>query len=133
MALITWNNDYSVGVKTFDSQHKKVFSLINDLYEQIQKGEDKKNLKKNLDELLAYGNIHLKAEEDAFTKYDFPEKKGHAETHQLYRDKIADFVKRQDQSFLSYEIIDFLEDWWLHHITGVDKAYTEFFQKKGLE
>jgi len=31
------------------------------------------------------------------------------------------------------QIIDFLEDWWLHHITGVDKAYTEFFQKKGLE
>jgi len=133
MALISWNNDYSVGVKTFDDQHKKVFSLINSLYEQIQKNEDKKNLKKNLDELLSYGNLHLKAEEDAFARYDFPGKDAHTETHQLYRDKVKSFVDRQDQTFLSYEIMDFLEDWWLHHITGADKGYAEFFREKGLK
>ena len=33
MAFFTWNNSYSVGVRQFDGEHQKLFSIMNDLYD----------------------------------------------------------------------------------------------------
>jgi hypothetical protein len=30
---IHWNNEYSLGIGTIDSQHKKLFTLVNRLYD----------------------------------------------------------------------------------------------------
>lgn len=132
MGLLNWEDDYSVGVKKFDEQHKKMFSMINDFFDLMQENKDKEMLKEILKGLADYGRNHLRDEEEYFDKYGYPEKKAHKEVHDLYRSKIEDFLSKEIDMFLPFEIIDYLEDWWLGHIKGMDSQYASFFKDKGV-
>lgn len=133
MSLLKWDNKYSVGVSIFDEQHKKMFAIINRFYDGMKVGQSKRNNEDILKELVGYAEYHLKNEEDYFEKYDYPDKDGHKKIHDSYRNKINDFLSEENDDLISFSIIDFLEDWWLGHISQKDKEYTEFFNKKGLE
>ncbi len=37
--LIIWDNHYSVGFELFDSQHKQLIEMINELYASFLSGE----------------------------------------------------------------------------------------------
>jgi len=37
MPAITWKEEYSVGIKTVDEQHKELFARINKLFDEIPK------------------------------------------------------------------------------------------------
>src|SRR5271157_2886782 len=39
MALVTWDQSYSVSVKKLDEQHQKLFSLLNTLHEAMRQGK----------------------------------------------------------------------------------------------
>ncbi|MFH0891416.1 MAG: bacteriohemerythrin [Candidatus Falkowbacteria bacterium] len=131
MPLLEWKDDYSVGVEELDDQHKKMFGLINGLHDNMQtKIMDKNDLEKLLSELAAYGNNHLTTEEKYFTLYGYPLKEEHEKAHGFYREKIKNFLAGESNHFASFEIIDFLEDWWLGHIITMDKAYEPFFKEK---
>lgn len=132
MALLNWEEEYSVGVRALDDQHKKLFNIINELHEQMTQGQDKAGRKDLLNKLEAYGEDHLKTEEELFDAYSYPEKEGHKKTHDAYRAKIREFKKGEEEHLLSFEIIDYLEDWWLGHITGVDRQYVDFFKGKKI-
>ncbi|HAM88691.1 MAG: Methyl-accepting chemotaxis sensory transducer [Candidatus Falkowbacteria bacterium GW2011_GWC2_38_22] len=133
MFLIEWKSDYSVGVQELDDQHKKMFVLINQFYELMKETKDIKNIEKMLGELSDYGKYHLETEEKLFAEYGYPEKEDHQKIHDAYRAKIGEFLQKKDDALLSFEIIDFLEDWWLGHIASTDKKYQKFFNEKGLE
>ena len=45
MALISWNESYSVKVKQFDDQHKKLVNMLNDLHEAMKQGKGRDALK----------------------------------------------------------------------------------------
>jgi len=38
MPLISWSNEYSVGVKSLDSQHINLFNILNELHESMKNG-----------------------------------------------------------------------------------------------
>ena len=39
VALMTWNDRYSVGVGAMDQQHIALFGILNDLYDAMKKGQ----------------------------------------------------------------------------------------------
>ena len=41
MAAFTWDPKYSVDIKDIDEEHKKLFSMINDLSEGMKAGKGK--------------------------------------------------------------------------------------------
>ena len=86
-----------------------------------------------LHELFTYANFHLVTEEEYFEKYQYPGAAEHILVHDFYRLKINEFKDKNDELSLSYEMIDFLEDWWLGHIAVADKEYQPFFASKGLK
>lgn len=135
MSLIQWIPALSVGVKELDDQHKKVFEIINKVYDGLSIKSDKKLLPDVFQDLIDYANVHLKREEFYFEKFDYPEKESHVATHNAYREKIKNFQKRWEsgESGVIYEITKFLNDWWQNHIYKVDKRYTIFFQEHGLK
>ena len=134
MALLTWKDSYSVGVKELDAQHQKIFELINRLYSAIVDMKEKYIIESVVDELIKYADLHFSTEEKYFDLYDYPEKNRHKEKHKEYVDRVNYFRKEvavKDGS-MSREILDFLEDWWNLHVMSVDKGYSRFFNDHGL-
>ena len=133
MSLIVWKEEYTLGIEEIDSQHKKMFSIINDLFHAMKDSDDEV-LKRVLGELVDYADYHFSTEEAYFEKLEYPEKEAHIKTHELYREKIMSFVLeyKDGEKLLPYEILDFLEDWWINHITGVDRKYVEIFHRNGM-
>ena len=131
---IKWKKEYSVNVKVFDEHHKILFENINKLYNAINEMRFGDEAEKVLEELIEYGKKHLSLEEEYFDKYNYPDAKEHKEKHQEYLEKMQFFENnfKNKEVELSFELTDFLEDWWIKHVSNVDKEYTKFFNDLGV-
>jgi hemerythrin len=135
MALIQWDEKYSVQVEEMNRQHKKLIDLINELYDAMGKGKGKEVLGKIITELLNYTVYHFTAEEKLFNQFNYPEIVAQKAMHKLFIDKVNDF-KNQFESgrlSLSIEITDFLSEWLKKHIMIEDKKYGSFINAKGMK
>ena len=138
MAFINWDSLYSVGVKLIDSQHQKLFSLINNFYDATT-GISKENLApidSALQDLFSYVDFHFKTEEKYFEEFSYEKTQEHKKQHKFYEDKIKDlnekYQKEKKDEEISEEIISFIKDWILNHIKISDKEYGKCFNEHGL-
>ncbi len=134
MPLVFWDQKYSVNVKEIDAQHQRLFELINNLYDAMKKGEGKDVLPKIIEELANYTVYHFSTEEKYFDKFNYPETEAHKIQHKNFVDKVTEFKKGYDnlQVALTVDVISFLQDWLINHISGSDKKYSAFFNQNGL-
>ncbi|MBI5306626.1 hemerythrin family protein [Candidatus Wolfebacteria bacterium] len=134
MSLINWENSYSVGVNEIDVQHKNLFNLINSLYDAMNQSKETNILNSVMKNLIDYADYHFKTEEKYFDQFNYEKKEIHKEQHKVYQEKISQFVKKMEneKNIIAFDILDFLEDWWLQHINKSDKEYAECFHKHRL-
>lgn len=135
MALIQWNDSFSVNVVEIDRQHQKLVGMINDLTDAMRQGKSKDILGKIINGLIGYAVTHFRAEEKYFDQFGYPETNSHKKEHSYFTKKIAEFKAGFDAGKLglSIEVMDFLSNWLQDHIKGVDKKYGPFFNEKGLK
>lgn len=126
-----WKEEYSVNVKQLDDQHKFFLGIMDKCYEAIQ---EKKELKKTINELIEYADLHFKTEERYFDEFQYDGAAEHKQAHQDLRDKIKLILLKNeaDQTKKAFEFLDFLEDWLVDHLANMDKKYTYCFNKHGL-
>jgi len=134
MALFEWDDEYSVGVKKFDRQHKKIFKVINDLHSAMKEGKSKENMGVILKRLENYADKHFTDEEDYMEKYDYSDLENQKEQHEHYIAKISEFREEYDKGnmTISMDMMNFLKDWLKNHINGTDKKYSDFFEDKEI-
>ena len=135
MALIKWNDSFSVGVVEIDLQHQKLVALINDLNEAMLQARGKTVLTRILNELVSYTVVHFGTEEKYFEKYQYPYTMSHKKEHCAFIEKVGSFKAdfQSDKVGLSLEVMSFLSEWLQNHIKGTDKKYSAFFNKNGLK
>jgi hemerythrin-like metal-binding domain len=135
MALIQWNESFSVNVGEIDGQHQKLIGMINDLNDAMRQGKGKDILGKILNGLIGYAGTHFKLEEKYFDQFGYPDTDNHKKEHSNFKQKVAAFKNdfNAGKLGLSIELIDFLSDWLRNHIMGIDKKYAPFFTEKGLK
>ena len=63
MAFVDWNESYVIGIKDIDSQHKRLFDLINEFYAAIKDGKIAEGTGKIIEGLLDYTVFHFGFEE----------------------------------------------------------------------
>ena len=135
MALIVWNNMYSVNVAEIDEQHKKIVDLINLLHDSIRSGEKNQVLAQIYNELIAYTILHFNHEEMLMRKANYPDLIEHQEVHK----SIVEQVKRLKQAYAGgsqtalNDTLEFLRNWLLKHIAGTDKKYTSTMNAAGIK
>jgi len=129
-----WNESLSVNNKELDEQHKIFVGLINRLNDAINSRNMGKNIEKILDELLVYAKLHFDTEEKYFKKFKYVNTKEHMDEHAKLLNRLKEIKKNHDKDHvkLSFELIDFLEDWLITHLDMQDKKYTKCFNKHGL-
>lgn len=135
MALIEWREEYSVNVEIIDKQHKRLFEILNQFYNDIMEIRGQDSIKKVVNDLSEYAVIHFKTEEDIMLKIDYPDYKMHKKEHDTFVNKVVELHKKlQSGEFvLSIEVLNFLKDWLINHILKVDKNYVDFFNKNGIK
>jgi len=131
---IPWTKDLSVGVKEIDEQHQEFVKILNSLYEVMLEDEPAPELASILKQLTAYATFHFATEEKYFDKFKYALSDEHKNEHKKLLDQIGVFNKRfetEGENVLS-ELLSFLEDWLVDHLSVQDHKYTECFNKNGL-
>jgi hemerythrin len=135
MALIQWDNSFSVNITEIDKQHQKLIVLINSLNDAMKEGRGKDVLSQIIDNLFAYAGEHFANEEKYFDKFGYPDAVSHKLEHANFVKKISEFKNgfHNGHLTLTIEVMHFLKDWLKNHIQGIDKKYSPFFIEKGLK
>ncbi len=134
MALINWNDSYSVNIKSIDEQHRKLVVIINELHDAMKTGKGKQALSKIFDELVDYTHTHFTFEEKLMEKHAYNELSLHKQTHQNLIKQLNNFIESYNKgnTALSINVMNFLQDWLIGHIQGSDKKYTSHLNSKGV-
>jgi hemerythrin-like metal-binding protein len=85
--------------------------------------------------MTRYAQAHFKAEERLMEIYGFPGMEGQKIQHRDFRKKTVTFSTATtlgvDQ--IPDTLLEYLVDWWVHHILKDDMAYRSFFKDKGVK
>jgi hemerythrin-like metal-binding protein len=128
-----WKDEYSVKVAEIDEQHQKLIKIIDDLYQALMAGTAKASLPEIFGRLNDYVIYHFATEEKYFKEFEYKDAPMHISQHEKYKIDIAKMEKDADNGALDvYELLFYLENWWINHILDSDKKYSEFFNEHGL-
>lgn len=133
MSFIPWKEEYSVGVKLFDDQHKKLFGFINDLNDAMMEVEEEAVLYNIIEGLIDFTYKHFKDEEDNLRNHAFPGLAEHEEEHKKLTEQVIEFAANFKCSpCITVKVMDFLYHWIMDHILDSDKKYAEFLDGKEI-
>lgn len=130
-----WKKEYIIGVKIIDEQHQYFVGLINELYGAIQNGEEDGKLGEVFDKLISYAIYHFRTEEKYFEDFGYEGAAEHKAQHDEIKNRVLELQRRlnEDKLKLSFDLIDFLEDWLVGHLKTTDSKYVNCFKEHGLE
>ena len=135
MAIMSWDDKYSVNVREIDEQHKKIVQMVNELHDAMSVGKGKEALAKVLQSLIDYAGSHFATEEKYMTRFKFPGYPEHKGEHDAFVKRVLEFQDgfNSGKLAMSMEVMQFLKDWLLSHIQGTDKKYGPFFNENGIK
>jgi hemerythrin len=134
MALVKWDQSFSVKVKRYDEDHQKLFAMINTLHESMLAGKGGEKIQEVVKQLADYTKYHFAAEEAELAKAKYPGRAAHRAEHEAFVKKVEQF--QQDIAAgkvnLSISVGGFLNDWLTNHIKRTDQQYGAFLNQHGV-
>ena len=132
--LVEWSEAYSVHVVSIDNQHRKLFDLMNDVYQLVISAQ-LDNLNKPLDELIAYAKKHLFDEEKILESVNYPDLAAHKKVHvKLLTDLDNLYIQAKTGNIHKlFELVMFLKNWLVDHIYKVDMKYSALLVSRGIK
>lgn len=132
---IAWRDEYSVGIEAMDNDHQHLLELILRTFKSLSSARGKDKTAEVIDELIEYTVTHFAREEGLMREHGFPGLEGHIKEHEMMRSKMLEFKDNLDSnsSKVSSEVLRFLQNWLVNHITSTDKQYSEFLLGKGVK
>ena len=139
MEKFVWREEYGVGIPSIDAQHKHFFEITNEIIDLGSKPEVSRIEVHHVADLLGnYALYHLKTEENYFDRTAYPEAARHIEAHNLYRQRIAQYMEgidslSTDPKALAEDFAEYSISWLSNHILLVDKKYSHYFQEHDIK
>jgi len=132
--VLEWDASFATGIDRFDSEHKILFKMVNDLHDAMQQKRSKEAIGEILKGLAEYTVNHFTGEERAFAKTSYPAEAEHKKHHEKLVGQVVELLGKfqSGETVLSQDIITFLQDWLINHIKGVDKKYSTHLTKNGI-
>jgi hemerythrin-like metal-binding protein len=134
MSLMAWNDGLSVKVQQFDSQHKVLVAIINELHDSMKAGNSTEIIGSMLDRLISYTATHFTEEEQLMDSHGYPDAVAHKAAHECLIHQVLELQQmfKTGKSILTLDVMMFLRDWLMGHIQVVDKKYGAFLNSKGV-
>jgi hemerythrin len=134
VSLMTWSDEYCIGVSIIDQQHKKLVKLLNQLHEGLLAHREEESLTSILTELVNYTDWHFLTEERLMRNHRYHGYEAHQKEHETLTRKVLEFQRTFQLSAptIAVEVMDFLKSWLANHILQTDKLLGSFFKEKGV-
>ncbi|MGL1863684.1 MAG: bacteriohemerythrin [Pseudodesulfovibrio sp.] len=136
MPIVSWKDEYSVGIAKIDDEHKQLIAMIDEAHDYVESQPSSDAVKKLLAAMENYAISHFDTEEAYMKVYDYPGTKGHKAEHAIFLEQVrAGDVNFADDTFVpgTVKILSFLADWLVTHILGSDKQFGDFLMEKGAK
>ena len=133
---VEWTDEMSVGVDIIDKDHQKLFSLFKQLRSLNEEDNRSEAITKVLTELYEYTDYHFKREEAVMEVCGYPQLNSHKQIHAAFTTGVKRFLDGAAggvDEYMVNSLSDFLEDWLVEHIMGVDKDYEAWTVGKSRE
>ncbi len=139
---IKWTPEMSVNETTIDKQHQNLLAQINRLVKKISFGEEIAVVKETLHFLHTYIKEHLSYEEKYIKTIAYPGFNKHKKIHEGFVKFFYNYIKKFESAYLVKikkreklkqlcdEAKKFLGQWWVNHISTIDKEYAEYAKQK---
>jgi hemerythrin len=122
--IVSWQDDYSIGVPLVDDQHKELVNLTNRLYAACGKGRifSQAVFLRTVREAVDYVGYHFSTEEKMMTRVNYPDYPAHKQQHEEFVRTVAKEVDKftGGGEFSPQDFVLFLKDWVLNHIACTD-------------
>jgi len=128
MAIINWGENFSVNVVPMDDQHKNLVSIMDRLDAAIREQRSALMIEPVINELFSSAALHTTAEEELLKISHYPELTAHKKMHSFFIREIF-LLKHEFSSgreMNARNVLRFIRDWFLHHISNADRKYGEF-------
>jgi hemerythrin-like metal-binding protein len=125
---LEWTPEYSVGVEIIDEQHKKLFSILDELIRADFSAADRDWQREKLEELIEYMRYHFQYEEELIGKFHPVDLEMHRAQHDEFRRQVAKLYDRwlKGAGDVGDSAIAFLAEWISRHVLEVDRKYGPF-------
>ncbi|HDX8597335.1 TPA: bacteriohemerythrin [Aeromonas dhakensis] len=132
--LLHWNEAFMVQVPSMDNQHLGLFEAMNRLYQAVLDKSPAPLRKQRLDELLKLATRHFADEEQVMEQAGYPELRRHKQEHARLLAELDTLMQRNgtDDEEFNMELLVFLKNWLLNHISKVDKQYSGSLRQAGI-
>lgn len=135
MPIYEWSDEYSVGIRSMDSHHKKLFDLINSLNEAMRTGQGEAVYVGIINELADYTRYHFSEEEKLMAKINYSGLESQKNAHRLFINKIEEFKQEADKGmalFIVSPMSTTTIEWLKQHILVMDKKYHDEMAQQGI-
>jgi len=121
---VAWSDDYNLGFEQVDSQHRRLFELVNNLVKACMEKLDMILLQDTLDFLVKYTVQHFADEEAVQLEYNYPGYKEHKQMHEDFKVTVGQHVQQFNESGSSEELSNTMNKivvrWLINHIQRED-------------
>ena len=98
MSLITWRDEFSVGVAAVDLEHRELIELINGLEAGMRECATQTMVVETLGEIYARISAHFALEEKIMRKADYDGFATHKHDHERLLDELLDVIDSVDDA-----------------------------------
>lgn len=109
--------------------------MLNTLESNLLDPSTKENaLHEAIDKLIHYTEYHFSKEEDAMTKYGYPELIEHKKEHDSFKNVVKTFASKVEYGSLptADDVMHSLIDWLVKHIMKTDMGYGPLLKDRGF-
>ena len=128
--LVAWSDDFSVGNKKIDGQHKELVRMTNEFYAGVQMGGviAKVYFFKTIQGAVLYVKTHFATEEEIMLKVAYPLFDEHKRQHEDFVAEVTRQVRilEKEDNPDPAGFVKYLMEWVLRHIADSDKKYAPY-------
>ena len=138
--LLMWTENLSVGVKTFDDDHKRLIRMINELHGALEDVDAHGKIAEEeiviaLHRLENYFTTHCLREEKIMEQTGYSGLQEQRLEHQKFFATVAEMSQRfrgSQEPKHAADLMQFMYDWLTDHIFVIDRKYTMYLNAKGI-
>ncbi len=136
MALFNWSDQYSVGIPSMDTQHQRLFEILNELHSAMKTGKATQAISTALDELIDYTRYHFREEEALMEQIHYPDLPEQKQAHQnllLQLKELKQELKNGKTTLVAIKVSKTVLEWLKNHTTKMDKKYEQYMKANGIK